>query len=281
MSEATAAAEALGRAPGIPDLVEAAREACTRLRWHPALRRRIPEAAAEARVRGATASAELDGARLGLDIVRDIMRGASTWHEPPDPVERVAKGAVAVVAESEHAIGILSRAPSQVLARLHVAAAGAILPPEALGRPRDDGEECRELAELGPAPSASEARARLLGVTDLLAAPDRAPTLVVAALVHGEIASSRPFLAGNGMVARALERIILQAGGLDPTGVVVPEAGHLRSGPAYLGSLIAYGEGTMRGLTMWISHCATAIELGAREGADVADAVLAGRLTTG
>src|SRR5690606_39573042 len=47
--------------PGVTDAVEEAREACTQLRWHPALRRRIPEAAAESRVRGATATALLEG----------------------------------------------------------------------------------------------------------------------------------------------------------------------------------------------------------------------------
>lgn len=281
MSAATEAAGALGRAPGIPQLVETTREACTRLRWHPALRRRIPEAAAESRVRGAAASAELEGARLSRDIVRDIMRGASTWHEPPDPVERVAKGAVAAIAEAEHSVPILSGAPSQVLARLHVAAAGALLPAEDLGRPREDGEDCLELTELGPAPPADEARARLHGVAELLAAPQCAPTLVLAALVHGEIATARPFALGNAIVARALERVVLQAGGLDPTGVAVPEVGHLRSGPAHLGSLIAYSEASMRGVTMWITHCANAIQIGVAEGEDIADAVLAGRLTPG
>ena len=54
---------ALAALPGVPEATAAAREACTRLRWHEALRRRIPEAAAESRVRGARASAALEGAR--------------------------------------------------------------------------------------------------------------------------------------------------------------------------------------------------------------------------
>lgn len=281
MSTALAAAQALGAASGIPELVETSRDACTRLRWHPALRRRVPEAAAESRVRGAAASAELDGARLSNDIVRDIMRGAVTWHETPDPVERVVKGAVAATAEAEHAAGILAGAPRQVLARLHVAAARALLPETALGRPREDGEECRELTELGPAPGADEARARLLGVADLLTGLESAPTLVVAALVHAEITTARPFLRGNAIVARSLERAVVQAGGLDPTGVAVPEVGHLRTGPGYLGALIAYGEGTMRGMSLWIGHCASAIQIGAAEGEAIGDAILAGRLPRG
>ena len=52
-----------------------------------ALRRRIPEASAESRVRGARASAFLDGAELPVDLVRDLVRGARPWPEHLDPVE--------------------------------------------------------------------------------------------------------------------------------------------------------------------------------------------------
>src|SRR5690606_30855748 len=71
-STTTAAVNALAELPGISEKVEAARQACTQLRWHNGLRRRIPEAAAESRVRGAWASGELEGARLSTDIVRDL-----------------------------------------------------------------------------------------------------------------------------------------------------------------------------------------------------------------
>ena len=59
----TTLAESIATISSWPEVAEAmdeAREACTQLRWHQALRRRIPEAAAESRVRGAAASAELD-----------------------------------------------------------------------------------------------------------------------------------------------------------------------------------------------------------------------------
>ena len=70
---------ALSALPGVPEATDAARQACTRLRWHQGLRRQIPAAAAESRVRGARASAALDGAEVDLDIVRDLMRGATAW----------------------------------------------------------------------------------------------------------------------------------------------------------------------------------------------------------
>lgn len=277
-SPAVMAARALAELPGIPEQIEAARAACTGLRWHQALRRRIPEAAAESRVRGACASAELDGAPLSRDIVRDLMRGAVTWHDDPDPVERVARGVLAVTAETETLGPMLTRAPRQALARLHLAAAAGLVEPDLVGRPRRDGEECRELIDLGLPPPTTEMEARLAGVVDLLTGLDAAPTLIVGALVHAEIATARPFVVGNGAVARALERVVLVTGGLDPTGVAVPESGHLAAGPGYIGALLAYGSGTRAGVAAWLGHCAGAVQAGAAEGERIADAVLAGRL---
>ncbi|WP_460459902.1 hypothetical protein [Angustibacter peucedani] len=45
--------------PGVAEAVDAAREACTQLRWHQALRRRTDEARAETTARAARATAEL------------------------------------------------------------------------------------------------------------------------------------------------------------------------------------------------------------------------------
>src|SRR5665647_3338967 len=70
--------------------------------WHQALRRRIPAAAAESRVRGARASAALDGAEVDVAVVRDLMRGAVVWSQNPDPIEAVLKGAVQATVETEH-----------------------------------------------------------------------------------------------------------------------------------------------------------------------------------
>ncbi|WP_245889259.1 Fic family protein [Knoellia remsis] len=268
--------------PGVPESIDKAREVCTQLRWHNALRRRIPEAAAESRVRGARASSELDGARLSVEIVRDLMRGAVTWHDELDPVEQVAKGAVAATAETERLTPVVLSAPMQALARLHTAAAADLVPADELGRPRRDGEDSREFVELGDAPPAAEARERLRAVVDLLTATPSAnlPVLVVAGLAHAEIVAARPFTRGNGVVARALERAVIAAGGLDPTGVAVPEVGHgTGGGPAYLGALTAYTRGDAAGVGLWLTHCGDAVAAGAQEGERIADAVLAGRLT--
>jgi Fic family protein len=279
-AEVTSAVTALASLPGIAEKVDAAREACTQLRWHNALRRRIPEAAAESRVRGARASGELDGARLSLEIVRDLMRGAVTWHDEMDPVEQVMRGVIAATAETERLGPVILNAPMQALARLHTAAAAGLVPDSELGRPRLDGEDSREFVEIGEAPPAPEARERLARVVQVLASAATLPVPIVAALAHAEIVTARPFTRGNGVVARAVERAVIQAGGLDPTGVAVPEMGHgTGGGPAYLGGLTAYTRGDAAGVGLWLTHCCDAIVAGAQEGERIADAVLAGRLT--
>ena len=269
----------LSASPGVPEATDAAQEACTQLRWHQALRRRIPAAAAESRVRGARASAALDGAEMDLDVVRDLMRGATAWPESPDPLEAVLKGAVQATAETEHILALVVTAPAQALARVHVASASHLLPEAQVGRPRQAGEISREFSDLGPVPDEVVVRQRLSGIVELLLCAKDAPAVVVAALVHAEIATVRPFVCGNGLVARAMERAVIQASGLDPTGVAVAELGHAAGGgAAYLGALAAYGSGSPSGVALWITHCARAIVAGAQEGGRIADAVLVGRL---
>jgi len=173
-----------------------------------------------------------------VDIVRDLVRGARAWPEHPDPVEVVVRGAVQASAETEHLRGVLVASPAQALARLHVAAAAGLLPAQQVGRPRVAGEDAREFIDLGAAPACEVVRERLAGVADLVREAGRLPVPLVAALVHAEIAVIRPFVLGNGLVARAVERLLVQAAGLDPTGVAVPEVGYLDGGTtAYLGAL--------------------------------------------
>ena len=52
--------EHLASLPGVAEAVEAARDACTQLRWHQALRRRTAEARAESTARAARASAAIE-----------------------------------------------------------------------------------------------------------------------------------------------------------------------------------------------------------------------------
>jgi hypothetical protein len=280
VTDTKAALDSLLALPGVSDAVAAARDACTQLRWHEALRRRVPEAAAESRIRGAQANAALDGAELPLAMVRDLVRGARDWPEHLDPVDEVVRGAAQASAETEAVRALVLRSPAQALARLHVAAASALLPAAQLGRPRQGQETSQEFVDLGAPPTPDELPGRLAGVADLVALAGPVPVPLVAALVHAEICLTRPFVRGNGLVARAAERAIVQAAGLDPTGVSVPEAGHLAAGgTAYLGALTAYATGTGPGVGLWLRQAAQALVAGAAEGRRIADAVLVGRLT--
>ena len=279
MVDVASSLTALGELPGIPEKVAAARQACEQLRWHEALRRRIPEASAESRVRGAQASAALEGATVPLDLVRDVMRGAAQWPLEPDPVEQVARGAVQATAESEHVRALVSSAPLQALARLHVAAAAGLVAPDQLGRPRTGDEGSAEFTDLDPAPDAASLAARLESLAAVLTVDAAVPALVVAAVAHAEVVTARPFVRGNGVVARALARAVVQARGLDPTGVAVVEAGHAaQGGPAYLGALAAYATGSGAGVGLWLEHCADALVAAAGAGVEVCDAVRAGRM---
>lgn len=276
------AVRTLADLPEVASAVTEARDACGALRWHQALRRRIPEAAAESRVRGARASAELEGAPYPVDLVREHVVGARPWPDPLGPLEATVKGCVQATAQTEHLAALLLRAPMQAWARLHVAAVAGRLPEHQVGRPREDGDVCRELTDLGPAPSAAMARARLAAVAEVLAVARELPVIVVAGIVHAELLTARPFVAGNGVVARAFERALLRTAGVDPTGVACPEVGHLAGGQAaYLGGLAAYTRGDARGVGLWLVGCAQGVTRGAEEGVRIADAVLAGRLDRG
>ncbi len=275
---------ALADLPGVREKAEAVREACTRLRFHEALRRRIPEAAAESRVRGARASAVLDGADYPLDLVRELTTGSRPWPEELGPDLATLRGAIAATAESERAATIVLTAPLQALARLHVAAASPLVAAGSLGRPRIDEEDCTEFVDLGPAPTAAVVADRLgqlAGMVTVAAtATNRIPAVVISSLVHAEIIAIRPFVHGNGLVARAMARALIKALGLDPTGVAVPEAGHVANGTVtYTGSSAAYGKGTAAGVGLWLGQAADAVLKGVEEGVRICDAVRSGRLS--
>lgn len=267
----------LAELPGVAEAVEVARDACTALRWHPALRQRMEAARAESMARAAHATAALDGAQLPLDFVRDILRGARS--APDDAVGRLVSGALRATVEAAALGAVARRSPLQALARLHTAAAAGLVPADALGRPRSGDEQPRDLGGPGPAPCGAALHARLDGLATLLAAETGVPALVVAALVHGELLAVRPFRACNGVVARAMFRAAVVERGLDPTGVAVPEVGFQQTGlPAYASAVTAYATGSSEGVATWLRHCARAVELGAAQGVVVADAVVAGRL---
>jgi hypothetical protein len=87
--------------------------------------------------------------------------------------------------------------------------------------------------------------------------------VVVAAVVHGELRSIRPFEAADGIGARGVGSVILVARGVDTKAVTIPEAGHLALSRAYDPLLDAFAAGTPEGVGAWVRHCADAYARGA------------------
>ncbi|AUG78235.1 oxidoreductase [Kitasatospora sp. MMS16-BH015] len=137
-------------------------------------------------------------------------------------------------------------------------------------------------APLPDAPSAEEAAARLDQLSRLLV--DRVerglrgtPALVVSSVVHGELLALRPFGSHNGVVARAAQRIVLIAEGLDPKAICPAEVGFVELGTAaYRQALQGYLSGTAEGMAAWIAHCGVALRLGVRESTAVCEAMQRG-----
>jgi len=127
-----------------------------------------------------------------------------------------------------------------------------------------------------PAPSPAEVAARLDGLSELLTGPSKAPALVVGAIVHAELLALRPFGSGDGIVARAAQRLTLVQRGLDPKSLTAPEIGHLALADDYSAALHAYLTGTPEGVAQWIAHCAKAVVLAAQDSQAICEAILRG-----
>ena len=215
---------------------------------HRALRRHGGQVAAEVSLRSAVASAALEAHAYDVEGVR----GGTVTDQVVQGALRVAEGLGAFVE-------LWPRAPRQVLARLHVLAArGAVAD-----------------AELGALADTPGLAARLDGLAGLVAGNDRTPPLLLAAVVHAELLTLRPFAGPSGVVARAAARLTLIGRGLDPRGLVAVEEGHQEREPEYVGAAGAYATGTPDVVRSWLRHYAAAVEIGADRIGPIGDAVLA------
>ncbi|WP_432095140.1 oxidoreductase [Streptomyces sp. bgisy100] len=262
---------ALSALPGVADSVDSVRKAVDRVYGHRVMRRRSNEITSEAALRGARGSAALAGADWALEEVRR----RSDFGGEGEP--RTVGAALRLTAEAGQLLSVWRQSPLRTLARLHLVAAGGSAPEGTVGRPRLEGEPVTEpLVEL-PLPDADEVAGRLDGLAELLLAGTEAPALVTAAVVHGELVALRPFGWGNGLVARAAERIVLIGSGLDPKSICPAEVGHAELGrAAYVAALDGYVSGTPEGMAAWITHCGRAVELGVRESTAVCEALQRG-----
>lgn len=219
---------------GVPSGYAAARDGIDVMLRDRGLRRTSPEMTAESLLRGAHASAVLEGSTSTL---AELRQGAG---------DVVATDAVRMSASLLALAPLLKTAPLQAIARIHSVVGSASLDPEELGRPRD-------------AASAD----RLRGVSELLLAQTSAPALLVAAVVHADLATAAPFASHNGIVARAVERLVLVSRGVDAKSLVVPEAGHLALRAQYESNLGAYRDGGPRGVHAWVLYASEAYAAGA------------------
>ncbi|MGY1679695.1 oxidoreductase [Geodermatophilus sp. SYSU D01176] len=234
--------------PGVRDAAEGARAGIDRLLRHRLMRNRSAEISTESALRGARASAALEGVDVPL---ADLRAG-----QVDDPV---VQGSLRASAALGAMMDTWSRAPGQVLARLHVLAAADLAERAALGRPG---------AHAGP---------RLSGLFTLVTGESAVPAVVLAAVVHGELAAIAPFGTADGVVARAAARLTGITRGLDPKAVSVPEVGFAELGrEEYARALAGYASGQPDGVAAWLVHCCRATEHGALEGLAIAEALLRG-----
>lgn len=219
---------------GVPSAFAAARDGIDVMLRDRGLRKTSPETTAESLLRGAHASAVLEGSTSSLEDLRE------------GHADETAEAALRVSTVLLSLVPTITRSPLQCLARIHAVAGAGVQPEERLGRPRDD-----------------ESSVRLRGLADLLLAPTSVPALLVAAVVHAEIACAAPFASHNGIVARSAERLVLVARGVDEKSLVVPEAGHLALRPAYESNLRGYRTGGQAGVHAWLLYAAEAFSAGA------------------
>ena len=234
--------------PGVRDAAEAARSGIDRLLRHRLMRNRSAEVSTESALRGARASAALEGVDVPL---ADLRAG-----QVDDPVVQGALRASVALGSMQET---WTRAPGQVLARLHVLAAADLADRADLGRPG---------AYAGP---------RLGGLFSLVTGEGSVPAVVLAAVVHGELAAIAPFGTADGVVARAAARLTGITRGLDPKAVSVPEVGFAEFGrEEYARALAGYASGQPGAVAGWLVHCCRATEHGALEGLAIAEALLRG-----
>ncbi|KAB2806913.1 oxidoreductase [Pimelobacter simplex] len=228
---------------GVPSGFAGARDGIDVLLRDRGLRRTGPDLTAESLLRGAHASAVLEGSGSTLAEVRT---GAG---------DEISADAVRLATELLSLVPVLRRQPLQALARMHTLAARGTLPDELLGRPRD-----------------GESAAKLRGIAELVTAPTEAPALAVAAVVHAELVTAAPFGSHNGIVARAAERLVLAAKGVDEKSLVVPEAAHLALRPQYESNLRGWASGGPAGMHAWLLYATEAYAAAAEASPLVRDA---------
>lgn len=248
---------------GVADAAAAAAEAITVVHRHRANLRKWNITGAESALRGARASAWLEGADpalpVGGEVTDPVLAAALRAADPisPEAVEETGR--------------VWRRAPIQVLAKLALISSPtgpslADAPTDATmseaGRPVDDATMTAAM---------KQSRLHVLG--EMIGGGTSVPATVLSAVVHGELLTLRPFAHNNGIIARAASRLTTITGGADPRGLGVPEVYWTRHRDEYRAAADSFATGTPDGLRRWILLHLKGLEAGATEARGIADAV--------
>lgn len=243
---------------GVQEAVDKANDYVARVHRHPANLKGWDVTGSEAVLRGARASAQLDGGtpRLPEDGQVD------------DPVLAGALRAAELLAPD----GITDtqttwrRAPLQVMAKIN-AVASPQMSDEGF---RKKAAGSAEFLVPGRPKQATDARLQLLG--RLITGGTKVNSVILSAIIHGELLTLEPFADANGVTARACSRLATISGGLDPRGLGVPEVWWNRHRDEYAAKAAGFASGESSKVAEWIVFHATGICEGSLEAKSIADA---------
>jgi hypothetical protein len=235
--------------PEVEETADSSRKSFDAMLWDRQLRAAAAELSRRSALAGAASSAGIDGIEIEWKVWEAGQAADDT------AMGRAASGVVAMYAELPALGPIWERAPLQALAKMHTLVAVPVTP-EDVGRPRTG--DPKDPLHLGTSPAPEEVPARLTALARRITAPTSAPALVVAAVVHAELMTLQPFSYGSGLVARAVDRLVLAGRGIDPDNWSVPEAGlHAQGRTTYARTLRAYASGQPDAVAGWIRfYCA-------------------------
>ena len=246
--------------PGVIADCDATLKAIDELMWNRTVRRHKDALIPYTRRIAGYATAALDGAQMPKD---------PTMEPEVSPMGSLSDQGLLITAEADLQRLAFKTEPLKVLARLHT----FVSTQDDRGRPRTTNEISDPL-RLGSLPPHEVLQERLSQLVNLVN-ESKVSSILVAAIVHAELATLRPFAQGSYLVARASTRLILAARDVDSDGLVMSEYGAFLLGrPAYVQALSGYASGTPQGVGAWVSWQGQAIQKGlemAKELAEMAD----------
>lgn len=239
-------------------------EACARLRFAEGLRRRWPEARAEAAIQEAVSLAFLEGVRIPPDVLRDLV--ATSSPDTADPAAALAVGIWRAAWDMEKALPPLNSREMPVSRPLPVPAvlaginraACTYLAAESLMSARDVAM-----------PANPSALRRVVALTQ----SDEGTAVERAARAWRLLASEQVFPIASGATGAIFAKWMLARSGVEPTGVAVISRWPAQNRAVYAELVANRGAGEDE----WIELLSRGLIAGCASGEEIALAVQAGR----